>query len=87
MPPAPRAAPDSTRWATGPIPSKPQLAHSDQNNVRRACNHATYFEERQVMMQDWADHLRAMESCRLSAPRFNTVFGMRHHRAWALWQG
>ena len=34
-----------------------QLAHSDQNNVRRAYNHATYFEERQVMMQDWADHL------------------------------
>ena len=25
--------------------------------LRRAYNHATYFEERQVMMQDWADHL------------------------------
>lgn len=34
-----------------------QLAHSDQNNVRRAYNHATYFDERQLMMQDWADHL------------------------------
>lgn len=34
-----------------------QLAHSDQNNVRRAYNHATYFDERIVMMQDWADHL------------------------------
>ena len=34
-----------------------QLAHSDQNNVRRAYNHATYFDDRKVMMQDWADHL------------------------------
>ncbi|KTC24620.1 integrase [Pseudomonas marginalis ICMP 9505] len=34
-----------------------QLAHADQNNVRRAYNHATYFEERRSMMQDWADHL------------------------------
>jgi integrase len=34
-----------------------QLAHADQNNVRRAYNHATYFDERRLMMQDWADHL------------------------------
>lgn len=34
-----------------------QLAHADQNNVRRAYNHTTYFEERRSMMQDWADHL------------------------------
>jgi integrase len=34
-----------------------QLAHADQNNVRRAYNHATYFDERRSMMQDWADHL------------------------------
>lgn len=36
-----------------------QLAHADQNNVRRAYNHATYFDERRLMMQDWADHLDA----------------------------
>ncbi|CAI3789732.1 Prophage integrase IntA [Pseudomonas sp. MM227] len=36
-----------------------QLAHADQNNVRRAYNHATYFDERRSMMQDWADHLDA----------------------------
>lgn len=34
-----------------------QLAHADQNSVRRAYNHATYFDERRSMMQDWADHL------------------------------
>jgi integrase len=34
-----------------------QLAHSDQNSVRRAYNHATYFDERKAMMQDWGDHL------------------------------
>lgn len=34
-----------------------QLAHADQNNVRRAYNHATYFDERRSMMQHWADHL------------------------------
>ena len=39
-----------------------QLAHADQNNVRRTYNHATYFEERRVMMQDWADHLDTWRS-------------------------
>jgi integrase len=34
-----------------------QLAHADQNNVRRTYNHATYFDERKVMMQQWADRL------------------------------
>lgn len=39
-----------------------QLAHADQNNVRRAYNHATYFDERRAMMQDWADHLEAWKN-------------------------
>jgi integrase len=34
-----------------------QLAHADNNNVRRAYNHATYLDERKVMMQEWADKL------------------------------
>lgn len=34
-----------------------QLAHADQNNVRRTYNHATYFDERKAMMQQWADRL------------------------------
>ncbi|KAF0858994.1 hypothetical protein Y888_13810 [Mixta calida B021323] len=34
-----------------------QLAHADTNNVRRTYNHATYLDERKVMMQDWADML------------------------------
>lgn len=34
-----------------------QLAHADTNNVRRTYNHATYLDERKVMMQEWADML------------------------------
>ncbi|HEM8305576.1 MULTISPECIES: tyrosine-type recombinase/integrase [Morganellaceae] len=34
-----------------------QLAHMDSNSVRRSYNHATYLEERKIMMQDWADKL------------------------------
>lgn len=29
-----------------------QLAHADTNNVRLTYNHATYLEERKVIMQD-----------------------------------
>ena len=34
-----------------------QLAHADTNNVRRTYNHATYLDERKLMMQEWADML------------------------------
>lgn len=34
-----------------------QLAHADTNNIRRTYNHATYPDERKVMMQKWADKL------------------------------
>lgn len=34
-----------------------QLAHADQNNVRRTYNHADYFSDRAKMMQVWADYL------------------------------
>lgn len=34
-----------------------QFAHADTNNVRRKYNHATYLDERKVMMQEWADML------------------------------
>lgn len=34
-----------------------QLAHADQNQVRRAYNHADYFADRARMMQKWADFL------------------------------
>lgn len=39
-----------------------QLAHSDQNSVRRTYNHATYFDERRIMMQDWADKLETWKA-------------------------
>jgi hypothetical protein len=32
-----------------------QLAHQERDNVRASYNHATYMEERKVMMQVWAD--------------------------------
>lgn len=34
-----------------------QLAHADQNQVRRTYNHADYFADRGKMMQLWADYL------------------------------
>ena len=34
-----------------------QLAHSDNNAVRAAYNHAEYLDERKKMMQFWADYL------------------------------
>lgn len=34
-----------------------QLAHADTNNIRRTYNHATYPDERKVMIQEWADML------------------------------
>ncbi|WP_050131587.1 site-specific integrase [Yersinia frederiksenii] len=34
-----------------------QLAHADTNNVRRTYNHATYLDERKIMIQEWADSL------------------------------
>lgn len=34
-----------------------QLAHEEQNGVRRSYNHADYFMQRAQMMQEWADLL------------------------------
>lgn len=34
-----------------------QFAHAANNNVRPTYNHATYIDERKVMMQDLADKL------------------------------
>lgn len=34
-----------------------QLAHVERNNVKAAYNHALYLDERQKMMQWWADYL------------------------------
>lgn len=34
-----------------------QLAHQDQNQVRRTYNHTDYFDQRIVMMQAWADFI------------------------------
>jgi len=37
-----------------------QLAHKEQNAVRGAYNHASYFEQRRKMMQEWADYLDSL---------------------------
>ncbi len=34
-----------------------QLAHVDENGVRRTYNHADYLADRTAMMQNWADYL------------------------------
>ena len=34
-----------------------QFAHADTNNVRRTYNHATYLDERKLMMREWAHKL------------------------------
>jgi len=39
-----------------------QLAHEEQNKVRRAYNRAEYWEERVRMIQWWADHLDALRT-------------------------
>jgi len=39
-----------------------QLAHIDQNGVRRTYNHASYLEERRSMMQAWADYLDGLRA-------------------------
>lgn len=36
-----------------------QLAHTEQNAVRRTYNHAEYLNDRTRMMQQWADMLDA----------------------------
>lgn len=38
-----------------------QLAHSENNTVRAAYNYAQYLDERQVMMQEWADYLESLK--------------------------
>lgn len=39
-----------------------QLDHEDTNAIRRAYNRADYFEERKLMLQQWADMLDAWRS-------------------------
>jgi integrase len=43
-----------------------QLAHAEPNSVRRTYNHATYLEERRVMMQDWADKLEVWKQASMA---------------------
>jgi integrase len=38
-----------------------QLAHSEQNSVRAAYNHADYLQDRRKMMQEWADYLDSLK--------------------------
>lgn len=39
-----------------------QLAHIDKNGVRASYNHAEYFNERRVLLQDWAYLLDALQN-------------------------
>ena len=37
-----------------------QLSHKDKNTIRSAYNHADYMQERQIMLQEWADYLDSL---------------------------
>ncbi len=37
-----------------------QLAHREKNSARDAYNFAQYLQQRQKMMQEWADYLMAL---------------------------
>ncbi|GAB7202669.1 hypothetical protein OS31_33030 [Dickeya oryzae] len=39
-----------------------QLSHADPNKIRAAYNHASYVEQRRMMMQEWADRLDRWEA-------------------------
>lgn len=39
-----------------------QLAHTEKNKVTAAYNRAEYWEEREVMMQEWADLLQVQQT-------------------------
>ncbi|MGH8436728.1 MAG: tyrosine-type recombinase/integrase [Pseudomonas sp.] len=45
-----------------------QLAHSEQNAVRRTYNHAEYLSDRASMMQQWADMLDAWKTLATQTP-------------------
>lgn len=34
-----------------------QLSHLPRDQISAACNHATYLQQRRVMMQAWSDYL------------------------------
>lgn len=38
-----------------------QLAHSERDGIRAAYNYAEYLQERQRMMQAWADYLDSLK--------------------------
>ncbi|MBI0561370.1 tyrosine-type recombinase/integrase [Pectobacterium parmentieri] len=39
-----------------------QLSHADPNKICAAYNHASYVEQRRMMMQEWADRLDRWEA-------------------------
>jgi len=47
-----------------------QLAHTEQNDVRKAYNYAEYLPARTKMMQDWADHLDSLKNNGLQVIQF-----------------
>ena len=49
-----------------------QLAHQDRNKVRASYNHASYLDERKVMMQIWANMVDEMQN-----PKTTTLAFMR----------
>ncbi|QZN96804.1 tyrosine-type recombinase/integrase [Symbiopectobacterium purcellii] len=64
-----------------------QLSHADPNKIRAAYNHASYVEQRRMMMQEWADRLDRWEGgeavTKSAATRGIDAFGMAaNSRIW-----
>lgn len=60
---------ESRKWHPDAI--ERQLAHIENNDVRRAYDRSEHWEERVQMMQWWADYLEELRA--LNAPRSNEV--------------
>jgi len=52
-----------------------QLAHTEQNSIKAAYNHAQHLPERRKMMQVWADYLDALRQRVKVIPLFKSVQG------------
>ena len=50
------------------------LAHRDKDKIRATYNRASYWQQRVIMMQDWADRCDAMrDGAKIIAPQFGAA--------------
>ncbi len=61
-----------------------QLSHMDDDKSRAAYNRAKYVEERERMMQWWADYLETCETGKAPNPKTDTVIPLRSGKRGAI---